>query len=260
MSNVSGVNSGAGVASLGGEFSGNASPGLMVAQLEMKLSKENKAAALDKIKEIKQIHEESRNMTEKLNQLRNLKGVYEDKDDLSKIGKFPKDTDFKSQLETNTKLLNEAKKLKELADSTDKTQRATNKTTTGESESTYMTDEMVKYLQDNGVDFADYGCTKRQNGEEWDIAIKNLEARGMMLDAAVTLEENNIKVPENITAEQIDSMIASLSAQQEEISSSIQEKMVVLQDYMGQYNAYLQGANSEVSKAAETLKSVARGG
>ena len=35
--------------------------------------------------------------------------------------------------------------------------------------------------------------------------------------------------------------------------------MVYLQDFMGQYNSYLQGANSAISQATQTLTTLATG-
>ena len=58
----------------------------------------------------------------------------------------------------------------------------------------------------------------------------------------------------------LDTMIASLEAAQEEVSSDVQQEMVFVQDYMGQYNSYTQGASSAISSANETLKTLARGG
>ena len=58
----------------------------------------------------------------------------------------------------------------------------------------------------------------------------------------------------------LDTMIASLEASQEEVSSDIQQEMVYVQDYMGQYNSYTQGSSSAISSANETLKTLARGG
>ncbi|MBO8416314.1 MAG: hypothetical protein IAB19_08050 [Proteobacteria bacterium] len=63
----------------------------------------------------------------------------------------------------------------------------------------------------------------------------------------------------NITKADIDEMIASLEDLQEEKGSDIQQQMIFVQDYMGQYNSYTQGASSAISDASETLKTVARG-
>ena len=53
--------------------------------------------------------------------------------------------------------------------------------------------------------------------------------------------------------------IQSLQAYQETIGTDIQTKMVYVQDFMGQYNSYTQGANSAIQSGMQTLTSVARG-
>ena len=45
----------------------------------------------------------------------------------------------------------------------------------------------------------------------------------------------------------------------ETIGTDIQTKMVYVQDFMGQYNSYTQGANSAIQSGMQTLTAVARG-
>ena len=56
-----------------------------------------------------------------------------------------------------------------------------------------------------------------------------------------------------------DVAIQSLEAYQETLGTDIQTKMVYVQDFMGQYNSYTQGANSAIQSGMQTLSSVARG-
>ena len=56
-----------------------------------------------------------------------------------------------------------------------------------------------------------------------------------------------------------DVAIQSLQAYQETIGTDIQTLMVYVQDFMGQYNSYTQGANSAIQSGMQTLTSVARG-
>ena len=51
--------------------------------------------------------------------------------------------------------------------------------------------------------------------------------------------------------------IESLTVYQDSLASQTQSLMVNLQDFMGQYNSYLQGANSSVNSAADTLAAIA---
>lgn len=54
-------------------------------------------------------------------------------------------------------------------------------------------------------------------------------------------------------------IIQSLEAKKDTIGSDIQQEMVLIQDSMGKYSAYTNGATSQISKFSDTLASVARG-
>ena len=56
-----------------------------------------------------------------------------------------------------------------------------------------------------------------------------------------------------------DKLIAQIQTKMDTIGSDIQTKMVQLQDMMGQYNSYMQGANSAIATSNQTLSSLARG-
>ena len=88
---------------------------------------------------------------------------------------------------------------------------------------TLMSKEMVDYMEKNGLAFDKTGNDYNQSSDEWDVAIASLEAR------------------------------------LEELGTDTQQQMVYIQDYMGQYNSYLQGANTQISNSNQTLTSLARG-
>jgi ABC-type phosphate transport system auxiliary subunit len=52
--------------------------------------------------------------------------------------------------------------------------------------------------------------------------------------------------------------IASLQAKLDSLGTDTQQKMVFVQDFMGQYNSYLQGANSVIQQSNQTLGELAR--
>ena len=56
-----------------------------------------------------------------------------------------------------------------------------------------------------------------------------------------------------------DVAIQSLQAHQETLGTDVQTEMVYVQDFMGQYNSFTQGANSAIQSAMQTLTNVARG-
>lgn len=86
-----------------------------------------------------------------------------------------------------------------------------------------MSNDMVKYMDEHGLAYDKTGNDHMHNEEEWDVAIASLEAR------------------------------------LEELGTDTQQQMVYIQDYMGQYNSYLQGANTQISNSNQTLTSLARG-
>lgn len=55
-----------------------------------------------------------------------------------------------------------------------------------------------------------------------------------------------------------DVSIQSLQAQLDKVGSNTQQLMVFVQDFMGQYNSYLQGSNSVIQQANQTLGELAR--
>ena len=52
---------------------------------------------------------------------------------------------------------------------------------------------------------------------------------------------------------------ALTAARLEELGTNTQQEMVYVQDYMGQYNSYLQGANTQIANSNQTLTNLARG-
>ncbi len=64
---------------------------------------------------------------------------------------------------------------------------------------------------------------------------------------------------DSISPTQLDKMINDLQTLQDQVGSDIQQKMIYVQDLMGQYNAYTQGANSAINTGNQVLTAVARG-
>ena len=56
-----------------------------------------------------------------------------------------------------------------------------------------------------------------------------------------------------------DKLIAQLQTKMDTMGANIQTQMVQLQDFMGQYNSYVQGANSAISQSNQVLTSLAKG-
>ena len=87
---------------------------------------------------------------------------------------------------------------------------------------TEMPADVVAYMNKNGLAYDKTGNDTKHNKDEWDVAIQSLQAH------------------------------------QDKLGSNTQQLMVFVQDYMGQYNSYLQGTNSVIQQANQTLGELAR--
>ena len=88
---------------------------------------------------------------------------------------------------------------------------------------TTMPPEMVEFFEKRGLSWDTTCNDKAHNADEWDYNLK------------------------------------SLTNYQEEIGNKTQTLMIYLQDFIGQYNSYQEGAMSAISSATQTLRSIAKG-
>lgn len=86
-----------------------------------------------------------------------------------------------------------------------------------------MPQEMADFFNKRGLSYDTTGNDLAHNPDEWDYNLK------------------------------------SLTNYQEQIGNKTQTLMVYLQDFIGQYNSYLQGANTQIANANQTLTNLARG-
>ena len=86
-----------------------------------------------------------------------------------------------------------------------------------------MPQEMADFFNARGLSYDTTGNDLAHNSDEWDYNLK------------------------------------SLTNYQEQIGNKTQTLMVYLQDFIGQYNSYLQGANTQIANANQTLTNLARG-
>ena len=86
-----------------------------------------------------------------------------------------------------------------------------------------MSQELVDFMNERGLSFPNSDNDYILGKDEWDYALK------------------------------------SLTNYQENVGNKTQTLMVYLQDFIGQYNSYLQGANTQISNATQTLTNLARG-
>lgn len=88
---------------------------------------------------------------------------------------------------------------------------------------TEMPGEMADYMDSKRLEYDETGNDLWMSSDEWDMAVTSLE--GYL----------------------------------EEVGLEVQMEMVSIQDFMGQYNSYLQGSNSQVLSSNQSLTSLARG-
>jgi hypothetical protein len=72
-------------------------------------------------------------------------------------------------------------------------------------------------------------------------------------------EANGITFTVALNANNWETIISSLKSHQETLGTDTSQKMVFVQDFMGQYNSYLTGANTAIQQANQTLQTIARG-
>ena len=111
-------------------------------------------------------------------------------------------------------------KQKECAEMIEKARALKNQAEDSGNKVSTMPDDMVKFFKDNDISIETTGSDDLHNKDEWDYNIK------------------------------------SLTNHQEQLGTSTQTDMVYINDFMGQYNSFLQGANKAITDASQTLSSI----
>ena len=88
---------------------------------------------------------------------------------------------------------------------------------------TTMPQTMIDFFKERNLSFDLTGTYNTHNADEWDYNIK------------------------------------TLTNYQEQIGNNTQTLMIYLQDFIGQYNSYQEGAMSAISSATQTLRSISKG-
>ena len=101
-----------------------------------------------------------------------------------------------------------------------------------------------QFFKENGIKYDTTGNDRINNSREWQVAIDGLTA--------------HISTLKPYTTEDLDTVIQSLQAKLDQVGSNTQQLMVYVQDFMGQYNSYLQGSNSVIQQGNQTLGELAR--
>ena len=195
-----------------GELGPTTSLQLMFAKLQLELAETAKTQAMDKMDAISQAQDEQKLVSGLLNEARQAQadakaGVGNDQEK-TQTYELPKK-------DANGNVMHDAQGNVVYETVTETVPKGNN--------ATFMSQEMVDYMDANGLAYDKTANNHSHSADEWDVAITSLESR------------------------------------LEELGTNTQQEMVYIQDYMGQYNSYLQGANTQISNSNQTLTSLARG-
>lgn len=207
---------------IGGADSAN--PQLALAKLQMELASANKNSALESIKEIEKTQAQKRSLAEAINVARDM-------------------VDSGVRGSATQEEYNNMKA--EITDYRDRKWAGCGSN--------------QKFCEDHGLEYAPYGDLNHAVNV-WN---KTLDKIDKMQVVNAACDQTGVKMPTSSDKEtnkkQWENLITSLQTAMDSIGADIQTKMVILQDYMGQYNSYMQGANSAVSQANQVLGALAKG-
>ena len=100
---------------------------------------------------------------------------------------------------------------------------------------------------------SEYRYTKDAGGQPYTDKNFNKAVEGMGFSVPNTPKDTDKNKAE------WDKLIAQLQTKLDTVGANIQTQMVQLQDFMGQYNSYMQGANSAISQSNQILAGLAKG-
>ncbi len=120
--------------------------------------------------------------------------------------------------------------------------------------------EEVAALQEEQKQVSNFLNTARQLQNE----SKENQTSRMPDDMYAYINENNLGYDKSgdamlLTDEEWDTVIVLLENRLTELGTETQQKMVYIQNLMGQYNYYLQGTNTQTPNSSQVITSLARG-
>ncbi|MCR5084783.1 MAG: hypothetical protein K6A65_04705 [Succinivibrionaceae bacterium] len=257
-----------GISGVGDIPNNNMSVQLILAQVEMMLAKDNKAKALRLIDGIKSQQAEAKKMADTINQLRQLQQDIKDK----KVSEIPTDPKQLADLAARAvRTPEDAAAIKDaekciliysvcfgLGD------LPTTLEGIAEYRKTHGNNDPAINLREwclkNGVP-VENPATRASSQKVKDL-IEAKTADPALIRAAkayLACSEYGLSLKGKPSADDINLLIESMKTKQEQCGTDIQQTMVFVQDYIGQYNAYSQGASSAVSQGNQTLAQLARG-
>ncbi|MDN0055436.1 hypothetical protein [Collinsella ihumii] len=221
---------------------------LIFAQLQMQLAQQNKQQAMEKVEAIREQQDKSRACTELINGLRALKNSYP-----SSVSELVALAGYLKQL---NELSNSGGTLSNQLKNDLKSHGVT------KTDDVASAAEATKARQDEIAASIGVTLTEEQRTSVTSASFKGIRIPQSISELA-SQAEYEFSAPKNAadgyTEEEIDQIIADIEAMQENLGTDIQQQMEFTQDYMGQYNSYVQGAASAVADAQEAQASASRG-
>lgn len=90
-----------------------------------------------------------------------------------------------------------------------------------------------------------------------------LELTSELKEKLITLDicsETDKILTKKLTKSDVDELVEKVEYKQETVGSDTQQNMVYIQDYIGQYNSYLQNSNAAIAASVDALSSSSIGG
>ena len=127
----------------------------------------------------------------------------------------------------------------------------------GDKEASMMSQEMQDYMDAHDLAYDKEGKETVTVTTD-DGSLSSAQRAILKATGSVTVETDRPDRRHN--KDEWEVAIASLQARMDALGTDTQQKMVYVQDFMGQYNSYLQGANSVIQQSNQTLSALAKAG
>jgi len=224
MSQVSNVSSTASST----EILGSGSLQLMFAKLQLALAETAKKGALQQMDEIQKAQEEQKLVAGLLNEARQAQA------NAGKDGTAPMSPELKAYMDANGLAYDKSR------------ENAINGEIAGNQAKIDANNAKIAQLENKKPQWL-YKST-----------INSLKKSNAKLTDKNDQLKKELATPPSFTKDEWEIAITSLKAHQDQLATDTQQKMVFVQDFMGQYNSYLTGANSAIQQSNQTLADLAR--
>lgn len=105
---------------------------------------------------------------------------------------------------------------------------------------------------------ANLGAMQSSMEEDSKITLPE-DMKSELVQLGICPNNHSLLMKSEVTKEDVHDLIMMSEMRQQQVGMESQMAMVNLQDYAGQYNSYLEGANTQISNANQTLTSLAKG-